>query len=55
MKAETLARLEQIARGEIVPKPGVTGVTGVGNLHRYTCYTRYTLKTISGERRILAV
>jgi hypothetical protein len=29
MKAETLARLEQIARGEIVPKPGVTGVTGV--------------------------
>jgi hypothetical protein len=29
MKAETLARLEQIARGEIVPKSGVTGVTGV--------------------------
>src|SRR5262249_2324339 len=29
MKAETLALLEQIARGEIVPKSGVTGVTGV--------------------------
>ena len=29
MKAETLARLGQIARGEIVPKSRVTGVTGV--------------------------
>jgi hypothetical protein len=29
MKAETLARLGKIARGEIVPESGVTGVTSV--------------------------
>ena len=52
MKAETLARLGQIARGEIVPKSRVTGVTGVTrrvvtlrNPRRYTCYTRYTSET----------
>jgi hypothetical protein len=37
MRSEVLIRLERIARGEIVPKSGVTGVTGVT---RPNCYTQ---------------
>ena len=53
MRSEALIRLERIARGEIVPKSGVTGVTGVTRPSCYTAKTRvvtrvtlcYTLET----------